>query len=385
MPQFLFYLDLVSAIACSFSSISILLMVVLTPKFLHHPITPSPHNSTSPPPKISILKPLKGLDEQLTENLTAFLDLQDSPYEVLIGIADINDPVVALVKDFIATHPQAPMRLIITGQSIGCNPKVMILASLEKTASGDILLVSDGNTRPHKDCLKPILATFENPNIGVASAPFFVRQPKTIGAKLRALRIGTMIVSSICGAYTLTKFPFIVGKWMAIRKQALEDLGGFSALSQVLCEDAVIAPKLDQLNWKAAIIPDLIDIYLGDWTIKQAWLQQLRWSRLIRFIAPVEPILELLWNGIFLLLASAIAWKIGAKSSALNLAIASFLNWMFYTILYIKLGGSLFDILLLPLQDFQMLLIAIYTYFSNKITWRGQQFRISKGGKIEDN
>ncbi|MFH7030673.1 MAG: glycosyltransferase [Heteroscytonema crispum UTEX LB 1556] len=348
----------------------------------HHP---SSHLPTSPPPKISILKPLKALDEQLTENLTAFLNLEGSPYEVLIGIADINDPVVALVKEFIATHPQAPILLIITGQSIGCNPKVMTLASLEKEASGDILLVSDGNTRPHRHCLKPILTTFENPNIGVASAPFFVRQPKSIGAKFRALRIGTMIVSSICGGYTLTKFPFIVGKWMAIRREALVELGGFAALSQVLCEDAVIAPKLHQLNWKAAIIPDLIDIYLGDWTIKQAWSQQLRWSRLIRFIAFVEPILELLWNGVFLLLASAIAWKIGAKSSALNLAIASLLNWIFYSTLYIKLGGSLFDILLLPLQDFQMLLIAISTYFGNEINWRGQRFRISKGGKIEDN
>ena len=48
-------------------------------------------------PPISILKPLCGLDSQTYENLASFCR-QDYPnYQIIFGVQDPNDPVVAVV------------------------------------------------------------------------------------------------------------------------------------------------------------------------------------------------------------------------------------------------------------------------------------------------
>jgi ceramide glucosyltransferase len=376
-------LTFIGVIIGGVSVVSVGLMVWQTLSFLGKkelPLSISPSQF----PIISILKPIKGLDEELAQNLEFFLNLEGVSYEVLIGIADDADPAVSLVADFLAKHPEAPMRLIITGAPGNLQPKMANLAGLEALARGDILLVSDGNTRPHPKSLLSVVAVFEDARVGVASASFFVRNAESLGARFRALRIGTLILTSVCGVYSLSKTPVIVGKWMAVRKRAIADSGGFATLGEVMCADGLIAAKLRALGWDGAIIPNLIDVYLGEWDLGQAYAQQLRWSRHIRFVEPLEPVAELFWNGSFLLLMAAVFWWLGGFLGAIFLGVAAFLVWGFYGVVYLRFGGSWRDLLLLPLQDLMMLFIAFWCYFGNEVVWRGQRFRIGKGGVLEE-
>lgn len=333
--------------------------------------------------RVSILKPIKGLDDRLERNLEAFLNLQSISYEVLIGIGDRRDPAWPAIDRFLAAHPEAPMRVIFTDAPPDAHPKMSNLAGLEAQARGEILLVSDGNTCPPPDALERLVASFANPQIGLVAAPFLVRSPLTLGARLRSLRIGTAIVCSICGSYTLFKTPFVVGKWMAVRQQALADMGGFAALTGVMCADGLIYPKLRALGWRGAIVPQAIDVYLGPWSWRQAWSQQLRWSRHVRFVAPIETAVEFLWNGLFLgSLAIAFGWG-GATIAACALGAAGLGVWCAYAIAYVSLGGAATDVLLLPIVDLQMLAIAVWAYASNEIQWRGRRFYIGPGGQLE--
>ena len=387
------WLIVTGAIIGSIASISALLMTWQTFNFLCSACLGEVEATTaelplpilySQFPIISILKPIKDLDSELAENLEFFLHLEGVSYEVLIGIADDADPAVAVVEDFLGRHPEAPMRLIITGAPGNRQPKMANLAGLEVEAQGDIWLVSDGNTRPHPKSLLSVVAVFEDAGVGVASAPFFVRKAKSLGARLRALRIGTLILTSVCGVYALTKTPVIVGKWMAVRKEAIADLGGFATLGEVMCADGLIAAKLRALGWRGAIIPNLIDVYLGEWDLGQAYAQQFRWSRHIRFVEPLEPVAELFWNGTFLLLMAAVFWWFGGFLGAIFLGVAAGLVWGIYGVVYLRFGGSWRDLLLLPFQDLMMLIIAFGCYFGNEVSWRGQRFRIAKGGVLEE-
>jgi len=376
-------LTFIGAIIGGISVISVGLMAGKTFSFLGKKELPStiPHSQL---PIISILKPIKGLDGELARNLEFFLGLEGVSYEVLIGIADDADPAVAVVEDFLGRHPEAPMRLVFTGAPGNLQPKMANLAGLETLARGEILLVSDGNTRPHSKSLLSVVSVFEDASVGVASAPFFVRNAETLGTRLRGLRIGTLILSSICGVYALTKTPVIVGKWMAVRKRAIADLGGFATLGEVMCADGLIAAKLRGLGWQGAIIPDLIDVYLGEWDLGQAYAQQFRWSRHIRFVEPLEPVAELFWNGAFLLLMAAVFWWLGGFLGAIFLGVAAGLVWGIYGVVYWRFGGCWRDLLLLPFQDLMMLFIAFGCYFGNEVVWRGQRFRIGKGGVLEE-
>src|SRR5574341_161626 len=56
-------------------------------------------------PAVTILKPLKGLDVDLYENLSTFCR-QDYPrFQVVFGVADWMDPAVAVVRTLQAEHP----------------------------------------------------------------------------------------------------------------------------------------------------------------------------------------------------------------------------------------------------------------------------------------
>src|SRR5262245_36559699 len=56
-------------------------------------------------PPVTIFKPLKGLDEELEENLRSFFHLDYPVYQLLFGVADANDPAIPVVRKLLAEFP----------------------------------------------------------------------------------------------------------------------------------------------------------------------------------------------------------------------------------------------------------------------------------------
>ena len=56
-------------------------------------------------PPVSILKPLKGLEPGLAHNLESFAALDYPDYEIIFTVADPDDPVVPVVRQFLDRHP----------------------------------------------------------------------------------------------------------------------------------------------------------------------------------------------------------------------------------------------------------------------------------------
>jgi len=54
-------------------------------------------NPTAPrAPRVSILKPLAGSDDELEDNLESFARIDYPSYEILFGVADLRDPAFAV-------------------------------------------------------------------------------------------------------------------------------------------------------------------------------------------------------------------------------------------------------------------------------------------------
>ena len=70
-----------------------------------------PHNPK--PPGVSILRPLCGVDVNLEANLNASFELDYPTYEVILSVADPNDPAVQVAKRVMKNHPQIQSHLII--------------------------------------------------------------------------------------------------------------------------------------------------------------------------------------------------------------------------------------------------------------------------------
>src|SRR6185436_2828558 len=116
------------------------------------------------PPRVSILKPCKGEDPDLHENLSSWARLEGAPSEVLIGFADPADPAAEVARRVAREHP-VRVRAICAGLPTipAVNPKVHILAALEREATGEVVLVSDSNVRAPPDALLRLLEPLADP------------------------------------------------------------------------------------------------------------------------------------------------------------------------------------------------------------------------------
>src|SRR5476649_1205677 len=86
------------------------------------------HHFSQPPPHldapfalypVTVLKPLKGVDAGIEENLCSFFR-QDYPiYEILFSVASKRDPVCEVVRKLMACYPQVRARLVIGSEEIG--------------------------------------------------------------------------------------------------------------------------------------------------------------------------------------------------------------------------------------------------------------------------
>jgi ceramide glucosyltransferase len=79
-------------------------------------IRPRPPSSTAPPtsvPGVSILRPLKGLDTNLYENLESTFTQQYPNYEILFSVADEDDQALPVVRDLLAKYRHFNAKVVI--------------------------------------------------------------------------------------------------------------------------------------------------------------------------------------------------------------------------------------------------------------------------------
>ncbi len=194
-------------------------------------------------PGISILKPLCGADDELVENIERFATMEYPRYELLLGVRDTDDPAWPVALAASRNHPKR-VRVVLQRGVVGLNPKVNQLATLEREARYDVLLVSDSNTRPPSGYLAELAALFEDPAVACVTNPVSGTGHETFGALLDNLHLASAIGPGQIAARLLARRDLVVGKSMALKRSALEALGGFAAFGDHLAEDYVIGQRV---------------------------------------------------------------------------------------------------------------------------------------------
>src|SRR5262245_20959152 len=122
-------------------------LTLLTHVALHRKLSRPPGKQPKTYPSISILKPLKGLDDELEENLRSFAQQNYPDYELILGTEDPNDPALEVALRLKAAYPRANITVVTGAPSIGRNPKVSNVAHLARFAKHELWLISDSNVR----------------------------------------------------------------------------------------------------------------------------------------------------------------------------------------------------------------------------------------------
>jgi ceramide glucosyltransferase len=343
-------------------------------------------------PPLSILKPLKGVDDALFENLCSFALLDYPCFEVLFGIASESDPACEVARRVQRAFPEVPIRVVICGRALGRNPKVSLLAALERTARYDLVLISDSNVRARPDYLRAVAAEMTDPRVGLVSNVIAGTGERTPGALLENLQLGSFIASSVSAADAIAGHACVIGKSMLLRRSALARLGGFRAVRHVLAEDYVLGRKFQRAGYRVVLSPHVLETVNQDWTVGRFLERHLRWAQMRRRLNLAayigEPILNPTpWLLALLCCAAAkrSAWQLGPASLGAMAAAGLLIKAAADLRLLFRLRGhsiSLADLPLIYCKDLLVLALWATAFFRTTVCWRGNELRVARGSRL---
>ncbi len=225
----------------------------------------------------SVLKPLCGLDDALEENLRSFTRLAYPSYEVLLGVKDVDDPAYPVARRLAAEHPGC-FRVVLQQGTPGLNPKVNQLVTLARAARHEWLAVSDSNATWPPGALAEMADLFADERVGCITSPVTGSGHETLGALLDNLHLASAIGPGQIGAKVVARQDLVVGKSMALRRRALDAVGGFTAFADVLAEDYVIGQALRRQGYRIGLAQLPVTNVAIARPVRAFFARYLRWS-----------------------------------------------------------------------------------------------------------
>ncbi|MDL1951375.1 hypothetical protein FBQ97_16400, partial [Acidobacteria bacterium ACD] len=267
--------------------------------FLAPPAGASPPDGSTrrPPRRVSVLKPLSGLDDGLEENLASFARLTGVDHEVVLSVESPGDPALAVARRVMARFPGAPFRLVVGEGTPGRlkNGKVDRLIAAARHAGGDVLLVSDSNVRVEPADVARTVALFDDPSVGLVSNLFVAEGAADLGATVEALHLLTFVLPGTALAAS-AGVPCVVGKSMAVTREALAAAGGLEAFLGVLAEDQAMGLAVRRAGFRVLVSPVVVRNVVERRTLARALDRQVRWGKIRYAFSRATYAAELLVN-----------------------------------------------------------------------------------------
>ncbi len=340
-------------------------------------------DDTIPLPPVSILKPLKGLDDNLFDNLASFCTQDYPEYEIIFSLQHHNDPAYKVVEKIKDKYPEKNITIVVEGCAKGLNPKVNNLVPAYRVSRYDVILISDSNVMVDRSYLREITRHLKDPGVGLVSNVIRGTGGRTLGSALENLHLNSFIVGSVCFLDRFLNMPCVIGKSMLMRKKDLEAVGGFASVKDVLAEDYILGREIHKAGKKVVVSGHLINNVNQYWSIARFLNRHTRWGKLRWKIGGVRYVSELLGNSVFMAFLPLLF--LGPSQETVGLAsLAGMLKIIgdAYLGKLTRAGANPLHYLLVPVKDLIIGIIWFVPVLSDTVAWRGNRYLIDRDSRL---
>ena len=323
-----------------------------------------------PLPFVSILKPMKNIDDGLEENLKSFFTLDYPAYEIIFGVDTFEDACVPVIEKVKKEHPTVSVKIIRTSASKAVNPKVDKLSKMSKGLASPLYWVSDSNTRVEKNTLANLVGEYLKKGSKIVFSPIRGAGGSSLGSIMANSYLNIFVSGNILGSWLLFKKPLIVGKSMLLERETLEKLGGFSAFDSYLAEDYMMGVIYRENGINISTNCTWVTNFSSTTSIGTFYARMARWAKMRLRIDPFFYCLEFLPNPVATAFISIIFLGVrGAKLFAAAFGLQVIIE---YISLFLAGGNERKNIKVLMVYPFcallkdAILLIVYFTPFFSK-------------------
>ena len=336
-------------------------------------------------PPVSLLKPIKGREEELEQNLRSFFE-QDypAPIELVFASTELDDPGIDLARRLAREYPHVPARFVRSDPTFGLNPKVSNLRGALDAARYDLVLQSDANCRVKRGYLRAVVGEMLGAGGSLLTSMVVGTGERSVGAAMENLQLSAFIAPAMCTALHLAGIPCVVGKSMLFRKSELEEVGGLELVRDILAEDFILGETYTQMGKRVVLSGTTVENVNRDIPVTQFLGRHARWLKMRAAIHVGAFVADLLANPTPLLAAAFVtsAFDLRVGAALLLVLPAKIALDAFHMRLARGSGMRLAHLLLAPMKDGLMALVWVYSIFSRSVVWRGTRLRFGRDSRL---
>jgi ceramide glucosyltransferase len=343
--------------------------------------------SAAPPgtftPKVTVLKPVCGSDPTLLTCLRSFFKQDYPDYQIVFGVRDPDDPAVPVIRQVLSEFPDRDATLIVDGRVYGGNRKMSNMTNVMPSVKHDILVIADADSLVEPRYLRAVVAPFEDPKVGAATVFYVGKGMGGFWSVLGASFINDWFLPSVLFGLLLEAPSYCFGATMAARREALEAIGGFRALTTYLADDYLLGHLIKQRGWTVRFAATVVTTAVYERTLLTLLRHELRWGRTFRTVRPIG------WTGTILtdttMLALMYLLVSGGSVLAVSLVGAA-LALRSAVVLAVRRRFPIEEPLrlwLVPVRDLLCFAVRLVSFVGRQVRWKSEDFLIRSAGHLE--
>lgn len=331
-------------------------------------------------PPVSVLKPLHGAEPGLHDNLRSFADQDYPSFQLIFGVRDRDDGALPAARALMAARPGCDIDMVVDRSAAGSNLKVANLENMLPAARHDIILLADSDMRVGRDYLGIVAAPLRDPAVGLVTCLYKAVPGNGLWSRLAALHINYGFLPGALVGEALDLGGGCFGATIALRREVLQRIGGFSRLRNELADDHRMGAAVRRLGMTALVSPYIVENRVTEPSLASLWQHELRWARTSRAMAPAGFAGSLVTHTVIVTALAVALWGSGAAWSLVAASLA--LRWLSAGFLARRLGLPGTGLWLLPLRDALSFAVFLASFCGRSVLWRNQLFRVEAGGQL---
>jgi ceramide glucosyltransferase len=379
----------VSAFGLVSSTVFLILASIAAVRFKRRAIEfqRSVENTSHELPPVTIFKPVHGMEERLEQNLESFFQQDYPEFEIIIGSRSTDDPAIALAEQLRLRYPNVNSHIVISGPPEWPNAKVFTLNKMIPLSRNDFFVISDSDVRVERNFLRNVIPPLLDRKLGLVTCMYRGDPANDFWSLLEALGMSVEMPSGVVMADMREGIRFALGPAVALRRDALDAIGGIATTADYYSDDYVLGNKIWAAGYKVIFSYHFIYHVLTPRPFLRTLGDQLRWMKSTRHSRPLGHIgTGLTFAMPFGILGLIAATALGEARVGVALLAIAFLNRVVQSIAIgwglLRDPRALYWCWLYPLRDLQGFVVWAASFLNHKFYWRGETYRFTGEGRI---